>query len=355
VRKIITIITVFIMLNIGLAACAENPISPDRLIGTPQAQIVPELAPTPTVPPTPTATATATPTLAPLPTVTSSQPSATPVIAGTATPARAPDIFLPTVTRIPATATPTRTPRPTVTFTPASTPTPRVTQGATPTLPATPTPTVTPTPTPLPTELLTEVFRGKTGRKQVGLTLDAGAGADPFPKMIKALTEADVKITFFLTGTWAQQNPTFVEQIVAGGHEIANHSWSHPDHTTISNEQIEQETAKTEELLSKMTGQSIRPLWRAPYGSRNDRVLATMKRLGYRNIMWTLDSLDSVGQPKSAQFLIDRITKQSDAALDGEIILMHIGNPTTADALPAILRNLKERGFEVVTITELLR
>jgi peptidoglycan/xylan/chitin deacetylase (PgdA/CDA1 family) len=189
----------------------------------------------------------------------------------------------------------------------------------------------------------------------VAITLDAGAGADPFPKILAALNKAGVKITFFLTGSWAQQNPTYVQQMVSNGHELGNHTWDHPDLTGVSDAQIKDEIERTDALLSRFTGHSSRPLWRAPFGSRDARVMKVVNDLGYRSIFWTIDSLDSVGQPKTAKFLIDRITSQTNAQLDGEIILMHIGNATTADALPAIIENLQGRGFKIVTVSELLK
>jgi peptidoglycan/xylan/chitin deacetylase (PgdA/CDA1 family) len=88
---------------------------------------------------------------------------------------------------------------------------------------------------------------------------------------------------------------------------------------------------------------------------RDERVLKIAATLGYRSIYWTLDSLDSVEPVKSPQFLIDRITTKSDAELDGAIILMHVGERSTADALPAIISNLQARGFHLVTISKLLQ
>ena len=76
--------------------------------------------------------------------------------------------------------------------------------------------------------------------------------------------------------------------------------------------------------------------------------------LGYRSIYWTIDSLDSVEPRKTPQFLIDRVTSKTDAELDGAIILMHVGIKSTADALPAIIANLQDRGFRLVTVSKLL-
>ncbi len=218
-------------------------------------------------------------------------------------------------------------------------------------------PTFTPVPTvsgPTYNTALSEVVRGRSGRKQVALTIDAGADGKAFPKIMAALNQYNIHITFFLTGQWVQQNPQFTQQIVANGQEIANHSWDHPDFTKLTDDQARDEIQKAEAMLTRFTGRTPRPLWRFPYGARNSHMQQVVNALGYRSVFWTIDSLDSVGQPKTAQFLIDRITKQSDAQLDGEIILMHIGNSTTGDALPEILSNLKQRGFQIVTVSQLL-
>ena len=117
---------------------------------------------------------------------------------------------------------------------------------------------------------------------------------------------------------------------------------------------MREEISRAEVILNELTGQSPRPLWRAPYGERDDRVLRVASILGYRSIYWTLDSLDGVEPVKTSQFLIDRITQKSDAELDGAIILMHVGFKSTADALPAIVANLRGRGFHFVTVSKLL-
>lgn len=337
-KKLYLLLAVTFILSISLTACAGNS---SFVIGPPSNPASPA-EPT-TIPPNDVSTTPAPPlVVAPFPTA---------IPAATTTPTEA------ATTRASSPAITTTTPR---TPTAARPTTPARTTAAVKTAPTTLIPPVVATPVPIATPTpyngsLTEVIRGKTGKKQVAITLDAGAGSDPFPKMLTALDRANVRITFFLTGKWAQANPTYVQQIVAKGHEIANHSWNHPDFANLSEQRIREEIESTDEFLKKFSGLATKPLWRFPYGSRNGRVSEIVNNLGYRSIMWTIDSLDSVGQPKSAQFLIDRITRQSDAQLDGQIVLMHIGNPTTADALPFILQNLRDRGFAVVTVTELLK
>ncbi|HEX2909626.1 MAG TPA: polysaccharide deacetylase family protein [Chloroflexia bacterium] len=343
-KKLYLLSISFLIMLLILSACGEEA---TPVPAGPNQSIVPPIATATTAPATPTEAATIAPTANPttvasLPTIT--PPPDTVVVAPTET--QPADTATPVpATTAPPTKAPTRTPTPVR----ATTAPPKPTATAT----SAPAKTNPPATNP-PAQGLSEVVRGKTGKKEVAITLDAGAGSDPFPRLITALRKANVKVTFFLTGQWAQQNPTYVQQIVEEGHEIANHSWTHPDFTTISDQQIQNELNKTDDFLAKFTGESTKPLMRFPYGARNSHATQVVNSMGYRSIFWTLDSLDSVGQPKSAQFLIDRVTKQTDAQLDGSIILMHIGNATTAEAMPTILQKLQERGFKVVTISELL-
>lgn len=200
-----------------------------------------------------------------------------------------------------------------------------------------------------------EVTRGPRGKSQIALTFDAGASADCFNDLIVTLEKAHVRSTFFITGNWARQNRECAQAIIKHGHEVGNHTLNHFDLTNRSNETVREELTQAEALLTEISGHNPRPNWRAPFGARNQRVLQAASVLGYRSIYWTVDSLDSVDPPKTPRFLIDRITGKSDAELDGAIILMHVGEKSTADALPAIIANLQSRHFQLVPVSELLR
>ena len=200
----------------------------------------------------------------------------------------------------------------------------------------------------------TEIERGARGKSEIALTFDAGAEADCFEDLIAALQSAQVHSTFFITGNWAEKNRDCAAAITKHGHEVGNHTWNHLNLTKQPDDVVREEISRAEVLLNELTGQSSRPLWRAPYGERDDRVLRIASNLGYRSIYWTLDSLDGVEPVKTSQFLIDRITRKSDSELDGAIILMHVGIKSTADALPAIIANLQGRGFRLVTVSQLL-
>jgi peptidoglycan/xylan/chitin deacetylase (PgdA/CDA1 family) len=200
-----------------------------------------------------------------------------------------------------------------------------------------------------------EIIRGPRGKSQIALTFDAGAEAECFTDLIAALESAHVHSTFFITGKWAEQNKDCAAEITKRGHEVGNHTWNHLDLTKQPDDIVREEIVRAEVLLMQLSGQSPRPRWRAPYGARDERVLRIAANLGYKSIYWTIDSHDSDEPPKTAQFLIDHITRQSDAQLDGAIVLMHVGLRSTAEALPAIIGNLQGRGFQLVTVTRLLQ
>jgi len=200
-----------------------------------------------------------------------------------------------------------------------------------------------------------EVDRGPRDKREIALTFDAGAEAECFDDLITALANAHAKSTFFITGKFADDHDDCAAEITKHGHEVGNHTWSHLNLTQQPDNVVRDEIIRAERAIVQASGQTPRPRFRAPYGLRDERVLKIARNLGYRSIYWTLDSQDSIEPVKTSRFLIDLITSKSDAQLDGAIILMHVGERSTADALPAIIANLQGRGFRFVTISELLR
>ncbi len=216
-------------------------------------------------------------------------------------------------------------------------------------------PTATPTPAGKPRVAgdLSEVLHGPRGNNRIAITFDAGAGRGYVPAILDALNARHLHITFFLTGQWSEQNPDMVKAIVAAGNELGNHTYSHPSFLHITDAQMINEITRTQTILQNMVGVDTRPYWRAPFGDYNGHVLDVVGSIGYRSIFWTWDSLNSVGQPKSKDFLVKRVLNPS-VPLDGAIILMHVGNETSAEALPDILDGLAAKGYHVGTITDLL-
>jgi peptidoglycan/xylan/chitin deacetylase (PgdA/CDA1 family) len=164
-----------------------------------------------------------------------------------------------------------------------------------------------------------------------------------------------VQITFFLSGDWIVNNPELTRRIIADGHEVGNHSVSHPDFRLISDEQIGVELDGMSDALYAAAGVRPAPYLRPPYGSYDERVLRAVIARGYLPIFWTLDSLDAFGEVKTADFIIDRLTNTlSESKRNGAILLAHCGNQTTADALPRILDRFAQMGVLVTTLSKVL-
>ncbi|GAC1550950.1 MAG: hypothetical protein NVS2B7_27030 [Herpetosiphon sp.] len=199
------------------------------------------------------------------------------------------------------------------------------------------------------------VERGNPVRPRVALTFDAGAGAGSTAAMLAALRQRGTHVTFFLTGRWMNENPALVRQIVADGHELANHSVTHPDFTKLSDDGILAELRDTERIARTLGNVSSRPFFRPPFGAYNRHVLDVAIGAGYLPIYWTLDSLDSIGQPKSPAFLLERVTRGLPREqLNGAIILMHCGSVPSGVALPLILDRFAQMGVEVVPVSQAL-
>ncbi|MBF7095562.1 LysM peptidoglycan-binding domain-containing protein [Alkalibacter mobilis] len=196
------------------------------------------------------------------------------------------------------------------------------------------------------------VSRVNTTQKMMALTFDDGADGDSIPQVLQILKDHNVKSTFFVTGKAAEDHPTLIEDIFEAGHEIGNHSYSHPDFTKITASQIATELQKCDSLVVNITGKSTKPYFRPPFGYYNNDVLAAVGSAGYsKTIHWTVDTIDWRGDS------VADITKRvMDKAGNGAIVLMHVGAGAvnTPSALPGIITNLKSQGYKLVTITELL-
>ncbi|HEX8598358.1 MAG TPA: polysaccharide deacetylase family protein [Chloroflexia bacterium] len=317
--------------------------------------LLPTSTPAPTDTPTQVPTGTLTSTPLPIATDTATiEPSPTAITEPTANPTATAESTA-TATEPPAEAA-TDTPEPATTSEPATAPEPQPTR--TPPTNVEPTPASqepNPTPESPPTEGWREVVRGARGNNRIALTFDAGGTEDTLPQILATLRARGVRVTMFITGKFAEKHPESVRQAAADGHEIANHTYSHRDSRELTDEQLVEELASTETILQELTGRTSKPFWRPPYGARNNHVLNVAASQGYRSIYWTLDSLDSVGQPKTPEFVFNRVTNPpAGVELDGAVILHHIGFQSTAEALPRILDRLQEMGLQVVTVSELL-
>ena len=257
-------------------------------------------------------------------------------------------------------------PVPTPTVAPA-TPSTTVTSPATPTatstpLPLPPTATIAaPPPTPPAESGARAVVAeyGTSGRHEIALTFDAGADRGYAEEILDLFAAEGVTASFGILGQWAEANPDLVQRMVAEGHMLFNHSWSHASLTGASTgagpltaEQIAQELARTEHVVAEITGgYEMRPYFRPPYGDYDAASLTAAARNGYPvALLWSCDSRDSLGAT-AAEILASCI----DTAQPGRIVLLHVGAQSAAyEALPRMIATLRERGFAFVTAEQIL-
>ncbi|MFI7635772.1 polysaccharide deacetylase family protein [Nonomuraea sp. NPDC049400] len=183
--------------------------------------------------------------------------------------------------------------------------------------------------------------------KCVALTFDDGPGEHTAP-LLDLLHKRDVRATFFVIGQMvaADKDGRLTRRIVEEGHEIGNHSWSHPALAALSREEIERQLKRTDDLVEKLTGVRMRVM-RPPYGSTDDRVVAELHREGLAQILWNVDTLDWLNRVPAL------VAKRAGAAKPGSIVLLHDIHRSTVEAVPAMLDTLEKKGYTFVTVSEL--
>ena len=189
-----------------------------------------------------------------------------------------------------------------------------------------------------------------TTEKKVALSFDAAWGAEDFPRIMDILDKHNVKVTFFMTGGWVEENPDCVKELVKRGHDLGNHSEHHYDMTTIPQSEKESELKSVHDKVKELTGYEMY-LFRPPYGAYDNDVIKTAYALNYYPIQWSVDSLD--WKDYGVDSIITTVCNHK-ALGPGAIILCHNGAKYTADALDTMLTNLKEQGYAVVPISELI-
>ncbi len=197
-----------------------------------------------------------------------------------------------------------------------------------------------------------ERTHGNTTRKEVVLTFDAGSGTQSAQAILDALKKHDVSGAFFVTGTWAKKNTELLKTISAAGHEIYNHTMTHPRLPSLNDEQIAQELEQTETIVKNATGKTTKPYFRAPYGDRNARVLSLAAEQGYTSVYWTTDALDwEESSGVTAEQVKNRIVKNLQP---GAIFLMHVGDTLTGAVLDDVIMEIQKLGYSIVRLDRAL-
>ena len=184
---------------------------------------------------------------------------------------------------------------------------------------------------------------------RIALTIDAAWDADKTPFILDTLDKYGVKATFFLCGVWVKQYPEYVKEIAKRGHEIGNHSLTHPHMNRMDSITIQKELSDLDDMLQELTGKRS-TLFRAPFGEYNDTVIKAAHEAGYEVIQWSRDTVDWK-KDRSAQTILDGVLKKLQS---GDIILCHNNGYKIETYLPVLIETAQQKGFSFVTVSELL-
>jgi len=183
----------------------------------------------------------------------------------------------------------------------------------------------------------------------IAMSFDDGPSATLTPKLLDLLAARHIKATFFVIGENVMEHPEIVARAAREGHEIGNHSWSHPNLAKMSQESVRSQLQRTDDAIKNATGE--RPtLMRPPYGSVTDREKHWIHdEFGYRIILWDVDPYD--WKRPGPVVVRNRILKETRP---GSIVLSHDIHPGTIEAMPSTLDALEAKGFKFVTVSELI-
>lgn len=191
------------------------------------------------------------------------------------------------------------------------------------------------------------IYKGMESEKKIAFACNVVWGEEYLPQMLQLFKDNNIKITFFIGGQWAEKNEELLKSIHKDGHELGNHGYKHLYHSRITPEANKQEILKTGEIVKRITGVDTK-LFAPPYGDLNDTVVASAEALGYKVIMWSIDTID--WNTKDYNKILQRLEKKHH---NGAIVLMH---PTkvTIQALPQMIESLKGHGYEITTVSGVL-
>ena len=190
------------------------------------------------------------------------------------------------------------------------------------------------------------IYCAPSDKKTVSLSFDAAWGNEDTEQLISILKQYNVKATFFVVGEWVDKYPESVKALSDAGHEIMNHSNTHPDMIKLSKTEMAEEINACNDKIEKITGK--RPtLFRAPYGSYNNTLIEVLEEMGMHCIQWDVDSLD--WKDYTADKIYNRVTGKVQ---NGSICLFHNAAKHTPEALGDIIEKLQADGYTLLPISE---
>ncbi|MBP1153595.1 MULTISPECIES: polysaccharide deacetylase family sporulation protein PdaB [unclassified Paenibacillus] len=196
------------------------------------------------------------------------------------------------------------------------------------------------------------VYSVATDKKIIALTFDISWGEKRTEPILKVLEDKGIKnATFFLSSPWSKEHPEIVDKIVKGGWEIGSHGHKHVNYSSLNDEEIRVQIRTAHQILNEVTGSSPH-LIRMPNGDFDKRVLRIANELHYSIIQWDTDSMD--WKNPGVNNIINRVVTK---AHPGDIVLLHASDSSkqTHEALPEIIDKLREKGYEFVSVSQLMK
>jgi peptidoglycan/xylan/chitin deacetylase (PgdA/CDA1 family) len=195
-----------------------------------------------------------------------------------------------------------------------------------------------------------DVTHGNVAKPRIALTFDAGGDAGATATILDELKAAGLHCTFFVTGQFASDHPDLVRRMAAEGHEVGNHSDTHPKFTTLSEQQARSQIEVADARISALTGMSTKPYFRFPYGLKSNDLIRLVNSMGYLSASWTIDDGDW-----ETGITPDKVHGNAVSHTGpGAIILMHCGSLVEGQVLPRTIVDIRARGLSIVTLTECL-
>lgn len=188
------------------------------------------------------------------------------------------------------------------------------------------------------------------GDKAIALTFEAGGDPVVCGQMLDVLRAAGTPATIFLAGSWSDQYPELVRRMADDGHEFGNHSYTHPDLTQVSDDDVHQELYRTDEAVTRLAARRAFPWFRPPYDAVDARVSRIAREEGYRLIQRNaVDGGHWNGETTPESVL----SRTLDNAYDGAVITYHLDSPKTLAVLAQVIERLREAGYRLVCLSEL--
>nr|WP_100334149.1 delta-lactam-biosynthetic de-N-acetylase [Bacillus alkalisoli] len=194
-------------------------------------------------------------------------------------------------------------------------------------------------------------YLGDTSKKEIFLTFDNGYENGYTPQVLDILKEKKVPAAFFVTGYYLKDQPELIRRMAREGHTVGNHSWHHPDLTTVNDVRFRKELKMVKDEYEKITGLKEMRYIRPPRGIFSERTMAMANEEGYQHVFWSLAFVDwKTDQQKGWKYAYDNIMSQIHP---GAIILLHTVSKDNADALGKVIDDLRKEGYEFKSLDHL--